>query len=111
MDRGKTCAAIPCTASTRQNTNAPAAITVIHKDANDRGTPQNPPSEKWSDQMGPEKMFNDTTVNPSAAPSDAAFARNSVRARTGSGPRTSTSRRSGNVESQLSTANNPTTSM
>ena len=39
------------------------------------------------------------------------FASKIVRARKGSGPSTITSRRSGNVESQLSTANRPTTSI
>ena len=51
------------------------------------------------------------TVRPREAATPATFARNMARARTGKGANTKTSRRSGNVESQLSTANRPTTSI
>src|SRR5205085_1646152 len=62
------------------------------------------PHDRRADVEGANRM-------PSAAANAAAFARKMVRARKGSGPSTITSRRSGKVESQLSTANSPTTSM
>src|ERR1700683_2319302 len=57
------------------------------------------------------KKFNASTVMLSAVATAVTFARNNVRARTGKGASTNTSRRSGNMDSQLNTANNPTTSM
>ncbi len=51
------------------------------------------------------------TVRSSAVATAATLARNMVRARTGKGASTRTSRRSGNMESQLRTANRPTTSI
>src|SRR6266849_1873569 len=54
-------------------------------------------------------MFTANTVRLSAVISAATFARNNVRARTGKGASTRTSRWSGNVESQHRTVNNPTT--
>src|SRR5205823_279747 len=61
------------------------------------------------DQAQPTVQQNDRHAQRCATA--ATFARNIVRARTGNGPSTSTSRRSGNVASQLSTANKPTTSI
>jgi len=59
----------------------------------------------------PKTECRKTIVRLSAVATAATLARNRVRARTGSGASTRTSRRSGNVESQLSTASSPTTSI
>src|ERR1017187_44916 len=64
-----------------------------------------------SGQTRPDKACKATVVIPSAADTAATFARKKVRGRTGNGASTRTSRRSGNVESQLSTAKRPTTSI
>ena len=52
-------------------------------------------------------MLRETITRPSAAPAAVSFAEKSVTVRIGSGPRTSTSRRSGIKESQLSTEKRP----
>ena len=62
-------------------------------------------------QIMPVNACNAHSEAPSAVARAAILARNTVRARRGSGPKTRTSRRSGNVESQLSTARMPVTSM
>ena len=64
-----------------------------------------------SGQAMPASPWSAASVRPSALATAATFARNNVPERTGRGPSTRTSRRSGNVDSQLSTANRPTTSM
>jgi len=56
-------------------------------------------------------MLRASTVTPTADADAAILAVSRVRARIGRGNSTSTSRRSGNMESQLITANKPTASM
>ena len=64
-----------------------------------------------SGQAMPASPCSAASVMPNALATAATFARNNVPERTGRGPSTRTSRRSGNVDSQHSTANRPTTSM
>lgn len=111
-------AAIPCAASTEQNRNRPAAGIVIQYARKDRcrngsATSRRPGFSELNvnGQPIPGPAFKTTIASPSPVPTAAIFARNIVRVRMGSGDSTSTSRRSGNVESQLSTAKRPTISI
>src|SRR5678815_4189559 len=102
---------MPCTASTPQKINAPAASAVIQYAKYDCKNPDDPAAASSGGQVSPVHTLSAATVRPSAVANAAALARNSVRDRSGKGASTRTSRRLGKVESQLSTANSPTTSM
>src|ERR1035438_1687764 len=91
----------------------PDAGRAIQKAAIKRRVPTIPEPAGANDigHANAERLFSTATVRPNADATAAILAANSVRPRTGKGASTSTSRRSRNVESQLNTANIPTTSM
>src|SRR5262249_17497130 len=102
----------PWTPKSTQKTKAPAANMVSQYARNDLGKDKNPPGAKCrTPQVKLCSAFSESTVTPRTAQAAETFAKNRVRVFTGSGASTSTSRRLGNVASQLSTAKMPTASM
>src|SRR5262245_14415288 len=90
--------------------NAPDARSVTQKAATNRIVPASlaPAGARTIGQANAAKQFNAATVRPSADAAAATFAATNARTRTGRGESASTSRRSGNAESQFTSANTPT---